>query len=61
MPKVTVTKHKSKGKQHPLHAESLEHMARELFSNPAYPAYITKFDVARLFKGEAERIRTILR
>lgn len=58
---VTATPIKSKGKRHHLHAESLEHMARELLSNPDYPAYITKFDVAKLFKGECQRIKNILR
>lgn len=61
MPKVTVTTAQRKGKRHHLHAESLEHMARELLQNPDYPAYITKFDVAKLFKGECERIRRIVR
>lgn len=53
-------KRRSKGKQHPLHAESLEHMARELELNRS-GAYPTAIEIAKVFRGEAKRIRSIVR
>lgn len=54
-------KRKSKGKRHVLHAESLEHMARELDLNRSSGAYITAFELSRILRGEVKRVRSILR
>lgn len=53
---------RSKGQQHPLHAETLDQMAGELAMTSANPdACISRRQLIDLFQGEAQRIRTILR
>lgn len=48
----------SKGKQHPLHAESLDKIADDLDAGAIYP---TAGVIANMFRDEAKRVRSILR
>lgn len=59
--KTTKPKRKSKGKQHPLRAESLERMAQDLQEQSTCNFPLYKEDIVRLFQVEAKRIRGILR
>jgi hypothetical protein len=52
--KAKPKKRKSKGRQHPLHAESLDRMSAELET-------IGAVTIAKVFRHEAKRVRTILR
>lgn len=51
-------KRKSKGKQHPLHAESLDRIAEDLMAGRTYPS---SGEIAQLFRREANRVRSIVR
>lgn len=56
------THRRSKGTQHPLHAETLDHMAGELAMTSTNPdACISRRQLIDLLQAEAKRIRTILR
>jgi len=62
MPLKPKTKRKkSKDKQHPLHAESLDRMTDDLktLGCSNYPIY--RDDIVRIFRNEAQRVRKILR
>lgn len=59
MPTPTKPKRKSKGKRHPLTAESLEQIAENLMERGH--TFITSADLAGMFKNEAVRVRKILR
>jgi hypothetical protein len=51
-------KQKSKGKQHPVHAESFDKIAAALDASRTYPS---AQELAQIFRREAVRVRAILR
>jgi hypothetical protein len=61
MKKITTKpRRKSKGKHHPAHAASFEHMAAQLNTwTSNFPVY--KNDLINLFETEAKRLRSIVR
>lgn len=52
-----VVKRKSKGKQHPVHAQSLARIAAAIDSTP----YLTPHTLSRIFMNEAKRVQSVLR
>lgn len=52
--KKAAPKRKSKGKRHPVHARSLDRMAEDA-------EQMSQYNVAKIFRQEAKRLRSIVR